>query len=512
MERQEPKRAAPAQPNNDLHAPPRFLLWLIIGLFLLAIIGGITGLVVFRNVLRPGQQQRIVEAVPFMKIFLDRPDPNMTVPTVQAPTGEGMTADDLLSEDFFSTTPEATEPAAAATAALTPTSVSLAPTTAPTLAPTSTPTMTPTDEPTLAPTIAPTEQTASLSLPNLGGVSVAQAAGEEQSVPVVDDTANLSVAADIPRFAHLSGFTVVQQTWNNCGPANITMALSYYGWQQDQTFAASYLKPDREDKNVSPSEMVAFVNEQSQVRAVTRIGGDMELLKEFIAAGFPVIIETGYAPEGNDWFGHYQTVVGYDDNGRDFYIFDSYLGTGENGAGMAEPYDEFDSHWQQFNRIFIVIYDPSREAEVTAILGERADVTFAAEHAYTVAQSEARANPQNQFAWFNMGTALTKLGRYADAAPAFDRATQIGLHYRMLWYQFGPFEAYFNVGRYDDVLSLATSTLNTSRDYVEESYYWQGRAYEAQGLQQQAADSFRRALLHNPRYAAAQQALAALNT
>ncbi|MCU0476303.1 MAG: C39 family peptidase, partial [Anaerolineae bacterium] len=78
----------------------------------------------------------------------------------------------------------------------------------------------------------------------------------------------------------MTGFVYQKQTWNNCGPSNITMALSYYGWRQDQAFAAQFLKPGgREDKNVSPSEMVAFVNEQSAVRALYRIGGTVELIK-----------------------------------------------------------------------------------------------------------------------------------------------------------------------------------------------------------------------------------------
>ena len=77
---------------------------------------------------------------------------------------------------------------------------------------------------------------------------------------------NSSPAA--PPSAHLYGFTVVKQGWNECGPANITMALSYYGWKENLDYAANYLKPDREDKNVNPWELVSFVNEKSRVRAL----------------------------------------------------------------------------------------------------------------------------------------------------------------------------------------------------------------------------------------------------
>jgi tetratricopeptide (TPR) repeat protein len=79
----------------------------------------------------------------------------------------------------------------------------------------------------------------------------------------------------------------------------------------------------------------------------------------------------------------------------------------------------------------------------------------------------------------------------------------------MLWYQFGPYEAYYAVERFDDVITLATATLNTT-DNLEESYYWRGVAYGAQGKSDLARADFEAALEYNPGYAAARQALAAL--
>jgi hypothetical protein len=416
----------------------------------------------------------------------------------------GMTTLDLLNMPIdIGTTEEATaDPSAEATAL----PVSVLPTDTPT------PTSTSTPPPTELPTATPTAETM-LSVANLTGVQVAnaEAAPQQQEDVISEQPAQQSLMSSIPSDARLFGFTTVEQTWNNCGPANITQALSYFGWQEDQTYAASFLKPDSEDKNVSPTELVAFVNEETGVKAITRIGGSPDLLKEIIAAGFPVLIETGYAPEGYDWIGHYRTVVGYDDSQGLFYVYDTFLGSGAAGEGLTVPYDEFDRDWQAFNRVFIVVYTADRESEVATILGELADPIGAAQHAFEVAQREARENPQNQFAWFNMGTALTRLGDYQAAAAAFDRANQIGLHFRMLWYQFGPYEAYFNVGRYDDVLAYVNVNLENGGEYVEETYYWQGRVLQEQGRTTQAAQAFRNALSHNPNYTAAQDALDALN-
>ena len=66
----------------------------------------------------------------------------------------------------------------------------------------------------------------------------------------------------------------------------------------------------------------------------------------------------------------------------------------------------------------------------------------------------------------------------------------MGLHFRMLWYQFGPYESYYATGRYDDVVALADAPLLTA-DNLEESYYWRGMARLAQGDRQGARTTLR---------------------
>jgi predicted negative regulator of RcsB-dependent stress response len=82
----------------------------------------------------------------------------------------------------------------------------------------------------------------------------------------------------------------------------------------------------------------------------------------------------------------------------------------------------------------------------------------------------------------------------------------------MTWYQFGPFEAYYNAGRYDDVLALVEVNLTNGAQYVEETHYWQGRLLEVQGDTQGARSAFSRALQHNYLYTDARNALDSLNT
>ena len=93
-----------------------------------------------------------------------------------------------------------------------------------------------------------------------------------------------------------------------------------------------------------PSEMIAFVNEYTELNAIVRVGGNIELLKRFIAAGFPVIIEKGFEGSGfNGWMGHYEVINGYDDSRERFIVQDSYI-----VADLPVPYDAMEEYWQHF--------------------------------------------------------------------------------------------------------------------------------------------------------------------
>lgn len=99
--------------------------------------------------------------------------------------------------------------------------------------------------------------------------------------------------------------------------------------------------------------------------------------------------------------------------------------------------------------------------------------------------------------------------RSAEAAAAFDEARGLGLPWRMLFYQFGPYRAYFSVGRYQDVLDLANAALNARPD-LEESFCWRGWARYLLDDQDGAISDFRSALVVNPNFSDAKAALESL--
>ncbi|HEX2623295.1 MAG TPA: hypothetical protein VHL11_24210, partial [Phototrophicaceae bacterium] len=140
--------------------------------------------------------------------------------------------------------------------------------------------------------------------------------------------------------------------------------------------------------------------------------------------------------------------------------------------------------------------------------GTNADETQNYTNALEIARQEAVADNNDRFAWFNMGTNFTALGMYNEASVAYDQAFALGLPWRMLWYQFGPLEAYNAVGRYDDTIELAQRNLNDGGgQYVEETFYYAGVAREGLGEKDRAIDNYRGAVTFNPNFTPARDAL-----
>jgi tetratricopeptide (TPR) repeat protein len=322
----------------------------------------------------------------------------------------------------------------------------------------------------------------------------------------------------VPATARLEGFQHQFQTWNNCGPATVAMALTYFGLAIGQQETATVLKPDPEDRNVSPHEMVAYVNEHTAYSALWRANGSLETVKQLLAAGFPVIIELGIDPPGEyrwlGWYGHYLLLTAYDDGAEQVWVYDSWFGTSdvpmENATreGRILAYDDVDRQWRQFNRTYIVLYEPEHDQEVASIIGADMDDDVMWKSALGRVQAELQQERENAFLWFNLGSVYVALEQFEKAAAAFDQARAIGLPWRMLWYQFGPYDAYFHIGRYDDVILLADTTLK-DRPYFEEAYYYKGLALAADGDIAAATENWSRAVDFNPNFGPAAHALEA---
>ncbi len=134
------------------------------------------------------------------------------------------------------------------------------------------------------------------------------------------------------------------------------------------------------------------------------------------------------------------------------------------------------------------------------------------------AEQETKDQPDDAFSWFNLGTALTRIGGltgdnnyYQGGAQAFDKAREIGLPPRMLWYQFEPYLAYLRTDRYQDIVDLADATLETQGGRnVEETYLYKGHALAYLGDVPGAIAAYRASLAANENFYPAQIALDSL--
>jgi tetratricopeptide (TPR) repeat protein len=315
----------------------------------------------------------------------------------------------------------------------------------------------------------------------------------------------------------LQGFRHEYQRFNNCGPATLGMNLSYWGSRDNQYQIAPVLKPNKQDKNVNPEELGSYARAKGY-RVHMGIAGNLDLLKRLLAAGFPVIAETWFITPDHGGMGHYRLLMGYTQ--QYFNAFDSYY-----GPKVRLPYGEFDRLWQVFGRSYLVVYPAAKTTALAEVLGTRFEPAKELALALDVAQRETRAQASNPFAWFNLGTVQLKLGNTAAAVTAFDQSRRLGPQldprrpartvsnwpWRMLWYQFGPYEAYFKSGRYSDVITLASDVIGRVNDH-EESYYWRGMARKAQGNLSGARSDWQTALRFKPNYTDARQQLQSLQT
>ena len=344
----------------------------------------------------------------------------------------------------------------------------------------------------------------------------------------------------IPVSFSLDNIIFVNQNdrWNYCGPANLAMALDYWGWTGTKYDVGAVVKPGANDPNLDPNqrtntdvnvmpyEMVDFVNDYTPYKALYRYGGDVYLLKQLIAAGFPVIVEKAVhqvlAPEYTlQWAGHFAFTTGYDDSQQEFVWQDSLVTEQDPiGENKRTSYSDYIQGWRAFDYVFIVVYPPEREVELYQVLGNWTNETWAAQNALNIAEQESQSlnGIDSLFNLFDKGTSYGLIGDYGNAALAYDQFFQLydampkaDRPYRIFyWYQTGALKAYYNTSRYQDVIILATKNLESIKSprSLEESLYYRALAEAELGLYDEAYADMRLAVYYNMNFKLALDKLA----
>ena len=244
------------------------------------------------------------------------------------------------------------------------------------------------------------------------GLPTPSAIAQAVLLPTVTSTpAATPTAAPQPARAsvELTGFRHEWQTWNNCGPATLAMNLSFYGSSLGQADIGAVLRQYPDDKNVSPEELVTFAQTQGY-QAQMRVNGNADEARLFLSNGIPFLIETWLEPKPHDGMGHYRLLTGYDDATQNWVAYDAYVSTGlvndqpDHYQGIYLPYAETEHLWAVFNHTYLLIYPAVQEPLVRSILGDAFDETVMWENALQTAQKAIADNPNDPYAWFNLGT------------------------------------------------------------------------------------------------------------
>lgn len=311
----------------------------------------------------------------------------------------------------------------------------------------------------------------------------------------------LPLVDSLPDRAFLSSMNHEYQKLNNCGPVSLAAAASFFGADITQFDAADAVKGNPEDRNVSPPEMVDYLRSLG-LGAVYRVNGNEESMRRLLANDLPVIVHQWLVrPHDGVLVGHYRVLRGYDAERGHFIANDPYT-----GPQFTIPYAQFDAWWRPFNRGYIPVYRPEQEALVADILGDDWDEETNHRRALAQAQVETQTLADG-YAFFNLGDEYLVLGDLEAAVAAYDKAFTFEFPDHFLWYQFGPLEAYNQVGAYQRVLDITAGVIEHAGE-LEEARLQRGMAYLGLGDPVAAQAEIKKALAANSHF---ERAIAALD-
>ena len=238
---------------------------------------------------------------------------------------------------------------------------------------------------------------------------------------VVAAEANPSLPA-LPPTAKIEKVSHQWQTWNNCGPATITMAASVFGRAQDQTAAMNFLKTTPNDKNVRPDELVAYARSLG-LQADYRGGGRPEPAEAVPGQRDPGGGGGELPPRAQRLDGALPPAGGLRRRPRALHHLRQ---RDPPGINLSQPYGKFDEEWQIFNRTYIPVYPPEKADRCSASWAATRTTRRCSSTPWHSPRPRPR-RPESAFAWFNVGTNLVALGRTGEAVEAFDRARTLRL-------------------------------------------------------------------------------------
>lgn len=266
----------------------------------------------------------------------------------------------------------------------------------------------------------------------------------------------------------------VPQTFNNCGPAATAMVLQYFGFNVTQEETKAHLRTNPDDKNVFIGEISAYIKNDYGVSNKVLYNGDLKTIKTLVANGVYVVVEDWLHP--NEDIGHVLIIHGFDDTEGVLIADDPFF-----GVGIKYPYTVWEEgQWKPYNREFMPVYKPDQENLVKSIIGPNWDEKTMFQNSVNRNQKDTQTNPNDMYAWFNLGNSYYALGEYSQAKDAFEKSQAIGWPHRLLWYFTQPVQNYNKLGLYQKAIDTANIGMWFNDNYAE-MHYEKAYAYKQLG-------------------------------
>ena len=239
-------------------------------------------------------------------------------------------------------------------------------------------------------------------------------------------TASIRVASKSA--ASLGTLETIVQTLNNCGPSSVAAVLAYWHIYRSEAQVAAVLRADNAYWGMSPVDLPVYARSLG-LRSLVGYGGSERLVKLLIANGFPVIASQYVS--SSDQIRHYRPIESYNDATGTFVSADPYL-----GAGHVISYSEFNAIWGESDYRFQVIYPPSMQTRLNAVLlaaGWNGPQAFTG----AIRWEEAQMNTSDfrsvgSWIWYNGYTDVAydqaQLGQYKQAQATLARAARQGIN------------------------------------------------------------------------------------
>jgi len=291
----------------------------------------------------------------------------------------------------------------------------------------------------------------------------------------------------------ITKLTQCYQTWNNCGPASLSMLLSCFEIKASQEEIAMQLRPHAEDKHTSIHELARYA-ENPGLYTLSDTGGSVQLVKELVAAGIPVMLKIGLDPDDDDWMCHYIIVTGYSDKKSEFILMDSLY-----GQYYPYSYQKTAEFWAHFMWTYLVVAPKQKQQLISKIINKDAGSAGPGALLQQRVYHDVTDKPESAFAWYNLGKLFLLTGQPNRALMALKTAYAYGLPWRLPWYDVGMYEIYVRNSCYKEVLQLTANVLSRN-PYSEEARYYRAQALIGTAKKHAALTELDRALDVNPSF------------